>query len=363
MKPLFHLLFIALCALVSNRALAQAPKYSNEFLQIGVGARALGMSGSQVASVNDVTSGYWNPAGLSGVSTTPQLALMHAEYFAGIAKYDYGALAKRIDSNSIVALSVVRFGVDNIPNTTELIDANGNIDYNRISSFSAADYAFMGSYARTLKIPGLTVGGTAKVVRRVIGKFANSWGFGIDAGVQYKRKQWQFGVTARDITTTFNAWNITLDEKTIEAFKRTGNEIPTNSGEITLPRFLLGAARNIKLHKNFNLLAEVNADITTDGKRNVPIKTNGISIDPHAGLELNVYNLVYIRAGAGNITQQKDILQRSITTFQPNVGLGLKFRSICIDYAFTDIGNSSTAIYSNVFSLKFDINKTRKKQG
>jgi hypothetical protein len=46
-------------------AYGQAPKYSNEFLSIGVGARALGMSNSCVAGVNDVTSGYWNPQALA----------------------------------------------------------------------------------------------------------------------------------------------------------------------------------------------------------------------------------------------------------------------------------------------------------
>ena len=39
-------------------------KYSNEFLNIGVDASALGMSNAVVASTNDVNSGYWNPAGL-----------------------------------------------------------------------------------------------------------------------------------------------------------------------------------------------------------------------------------------------------------------------------------------------------------
>lgn len=100
-----------------------APKYSNEFLQIGVGARSLGMSLAQVASVNDVTAGYWNPAGLTGMKGRMQVAAMHSEYFAGIAKYDYAALSKRIDTASAIGLSVMRFGVDDIPNTTELIDA------------------------------------------------------------------------------------------------------------------------------------------------------------------------------------------------------------------------------------------------
>jgi hypothetical protein len=51
------------------------------------------MGGAQVASVTDGTAGYWNPAGLAGVKDYPSLNLMHAEYFAGIGKYDYGSLA------------------------------------------------------------------------------------------------------------------------------------------------------------------------------------------------------------------------------------------------------------------------------
>ncbi len=43
---------------------AQAPKYSNEFLAVGVGARSLGMANAQTGITNDVTSAYWNPAGL-----------------------------------------------------------------------------------------------------------------------------------------------------------------------------------------------------------------------------------------------------------------------------------------------------------
>ena len=72
---------------------AQFRKYSNEFLNIGAGARSLGMGSVSVASVNDATAGYWNPAGLVHVKNNPSLSLMHAEYFAGIGKYEFGALA------------------------------------------------------------------------------------------------------------------------------------------------------------------------------------------------------------------------------------------------------------------------------
>eukprot|EP01035_Chromulina_nebulosa_P056215 gene56215-77053_t len=70
---------------------AQFRKYSNEFLNIGAGARALGMGGANIASVSGTTAGYWNPARLTTVKDHPHAALMHAEYFAGIGKYEYGS--------------------------------------------------------------------------------------------------------------------------------------------------------------------------------------------------------------------------------------------------------------------------------
>ena len=56
-------LALAILALCSSSS-AQFRKYSNEFLNIGVGGRALGMGNTQVSIVQDATAGYWNPAGL-----------------------------------------------------------------------------------------------------------------------------------------------------------------------------------------------------------------------------------------------------------------------------------------------------------
>ena len=98
------------------------------------------MSKSVVATTNDVNSGYWNPAGLVNIKDF-QGSLMHSSYFAGIANYNYVAFAMPIDKRSALGFSIIRFGVDDILNTTELIDSQGNIDFNRISLFSAADYA------------------------------------------------------------------------------------------------------------------------------------------------------------------------------------------------------------------------------
>src|SRR3954471_378587 len=80
-------------------AFCQFRKYSNEFLNIGAGARGLAMGSSQVASVKDGTAGYWNPAGLTAIKDYANANLMHADYFAGIGKYDYLSIAIPVAGN------------------------------------------------------------------------------------------------------------------------------------------------------------------------------------------------------------------------------------------------------------------------
>jgi hypothetical protein len=349
--------------LLSVQLQSQTRKYSNEFLNIGVGARALGMGNANVASVEGVNSGYWNPAGLSSQKNDLEVGLMHAEYFAGIAKYDYVGLSKIIDSNSVAGLSFLRFGVDNIPNTLDLVDANGNIDYNRVTTFNAVDFAALLSYSR--KIPalkGIEAGGSFKVIRRRLGNFGGAWGFGMDAGIKYNYKGWMLAAMARDVTGTFNAWSFNLDQKQIATFIQTGNQVPSSSLEVTVPKLILGGARSFSLWKDkISLLGEVNLINTFDGARNTVIQTDIWSMEPAMGIEAGYKGFIFIRAGIGNI--QKELNDRAtiyITTYQPNFGVGVKYKIFTLDYALTDIGDRSVALYSNIFSLKIDINQKAK---
>ena len=354
MKNIFGVLIFTI-SIISYGQNLNTPKYSNEFLNIGVGARALGMSNAVITSTEDVMSGYWNPAGLTNIDQDLQIGLMHAEYFAGIAKYDFGSIAKNIDEKSAVSFSFLRFGVDNIPNTTELIDAQGNINYDRISYFTAADMAFIMSYGRKLN-DQFSIGGSAKIINRKAGDFANAWGFGIDFSAKYQYKSWKFAVMGKDITSTFNVWNYHLSDEMINTFIETDNELPQNGIELTMPRIILGGSRLTYFKNDISLLTELNFDLTTDGNRNVLISGNPISIDPHMGFELNIKDLVFIRSGIGNIQKYTDNTNKSIYTLQPNIGLGLKIKGVTIEYALTDIGDASVALYSNIFSLKFDLN-------
>lgn len=337
-----------------------APKYSNEFLSIGVGARAMGMGNAVVSSTDDIYATYWNPATLIESRHDIEAGYMHSEYFAGIAKYDYGAASYRIDNKQVVALSLIRFGVDNIPNTLELIDAEGNILYDRVKRFSVADYAFLLSYARDLGIEGLNVGANVKVIRRVTGEFANAWGFGLDAAATYKFKGWKFAALARDVTSTFNAWSFEQDELR-ETFEMTGNEVPENSLEITLPKFILGVSKSFTIKEKFNILAEANIDLTTDGKRNVLLKTDFVSFDPHLGIELNYHKLFFVRGGFINLQKElKDDNDKKTYTLQPTIGAGLRIKQLSIDYAYTNLGGVSQIPYSHVVSLSYGFDLTEK---
>lgn len=347
--------FIILLLIVNTINFAQTTrKYSNEFMNIGVDAAALGMANAVTASTNDVNSGYWNPAGLMELEDS-QGALMHANYFANIAQYDYASFAKPIDDRSAWGISLIRFGVDDILNTTQLIDSEGNIDYNRINKFSTADYGVTFSYARSLQVPGWQYGVNAKVIRRVIGKFANSWGFGFDAGIQFERNDWKVGLMVRDITTTYNIWNI--DE---EEFEKISNSIPgenqdlPESTEITLPKAQLGVSRKFEYRYDYSLLTAFNLNLQF-AQTNDIISTSALSIDPALGFEFGYTDMVFLRAGVGNFQQVKQLDDSERIGFQPNIGVGFKYKGIQIDYALTDIGDQSIALYSNIFSVKVDL--------
>ena len=341
--------------LFSFQLFAQTPKYSNEFLSIGVGGKPMGLSGAVVAGVDDATSAVWNPAGLTGIEGNLQIAAMHAELFAGISKFDYATLATKIDSSRTLGFSIIRFGTDDIPNTLDLIDASGVIDYSKIKSFSIADYAFLFSYAKISKIVGLRFGGNAKIIHRKAGDFGKAWGFGFDLGAQYHSNGWEFGLMAKDVTSTFNAWSYNTDLLE-ETYSKTGNEIPKNTTEITLPKLILGVGYRYDFSKKITGRIELDADMTFDGQRNVLISSNPVSVDPHFGLEIGYANFIFLRGGIQNIQSVKDFDGKSSTIVQPNMGLGLKLGKLTIDYALTNIGSQET-LYSNVFSLKLDIYK------
>jgi hypothetical protein len=366
MQSRLIIFYLSLILFVSNSMQAQIRIYSNEFLNIGAGARGMSMGGAQIASVNDATAGYWNPAGLTHIKEQPSLSLMHAEYFAGIGKYDFGSIAIPVkEKRRTIGLSVLRFAVDDIPNTLYLIEPDGSINYANISSFSSADWAFLLSLAQVIREKNnksLSFGMNAKVIHRNVGTFAKAWGFGLDAGVQYSGPNWSLGLMARDITTTFNTWSFSFTDREKEVLFLTNNEIPVRSTELTAPRLILGGSYDFRINKSFKLKAEMNLDFTFDGQRNTVLSSNLINGDPRIGLEGNLKNVFFIRAGIYNfqrtIADGDTTNQKKVWIYQPGAGAGLVLnKSFYVDYAFTNLANQSNPLYTHIISLRLDLVK------
>lgn len=342
MRLRFILLTIAAFAVTEVSAQTfETAKYGGDFLSVGAGARALGMGSAHAAVTNDVTSAYWNPAGLTSV-TSIDIAYMHSERFAGIVSYDYGAIAYPIKNrNSVVALSVFRQGVDNIANTLNAWDRERNLprenvqDY--IEEFSVSDLAFILSYAQTAT-ESLSWGVNAKIVNHRLGPFADAWGYSLDTGIQYTAGNYLFAVHVMDITTMMKFW--TVNQSAFGDFEETfDDEIPTGQNERVLPTVKLGAGRIFTV-RDFKITAATDVDIRFENRRAFFINLGRVSFEPHVGVEGTYKNRISLRAGITDVTTDPD----SNIYISPTLGTGLHFNKIFIDYGFSNFSGAASVL-------------------
>lgn len=342
--------FLMASLFCQNKVFAQ--KYSNAFLQIGVGAAGQGLAYACVASTDNTNAAYWNPAGIvRNLHNQWEISAMHSEWFGGIGKYDYlGVTLPGKNENQRIALSLIRFGVDDIPNTLSLYNNDGTINFDNLTSFSASDYAFLFSYSKKLGknigINPFSMGLNAKIIHRNIGKFANSWGFGLDAGIQYQKNNMKAGLMFRDITSTFNVWQFSFSEEEKNILGVTGNELPSERLEVTNPQIVVGASF-LKRFNKMGISPELDVYIQTDGRRNNLFSTDKFSLDPAIGCEINFISKVFLRFGANQFQFFTIGNNQKTWVARPSFGAGFKTRSIQIDYAFNDpgIGNGGTFTY------------------
>lgn len=308
---------------------ASTAKYAGEFIAIGVGGRALGLGGAYVAVTNDVTAGYWNPAGLSKI-VYPQLTLMHDERFGGLINYDYGAFALPAGPDASFAFSTIRLGVDNIANTRNAwTDLNNNgipesneINYSKITYFNAADWAFYFSYARKGSAY-FSYGVNLKILRRENGE-SSATGIGFDVGAQYLlAEKLTVGANFQDITTTLVAWN-------------------SGTNELISPTLKLGSAYAIDAFDG-RFTPAFDTDIRFEGRKSASNAHLGaMSFDFHTGLEFDFRNLVALRAGYSELGSF-------------NIGAGIHLPKFDIDYSFAKFDGADEIGNTHRISLTFTL--------
>lgn len=360
--PFLLLLTIIVQLAASGLAGGQSiAKYGGAFLERGIGARTLAMGGVGVALTRDVTAGYWNVAGLAGIQY-PQVAYMHDERFSGIVSFDYGGLAFPINSRSTFGISIFRSGVDDIPNTLSAWDPIRDQPLPRpenfITYFSATDYAFFVSYARSVSEP-VSFGVTGKIIRRTIGDFSSAWGYSFDVGAQYRTGRFLFGVNLQDASTMLLSWNTNRD-KLRQLEDTFGDEIPDGASELVLPVARLGSGVLLPLSGSTNLTVGLDTDIRFEGIRSYAVNVGDMSIHPRLGTELSFKEVVALRAGLTDLVYNKDLgLQLS-----PTVGAGLNIKQVALDYGFGNFAGAANDLgYSHRVSFVLTLEQPSLKRG
>lgn len=363
---LFSLLLLA--TLATNNVQAQsAAKYGADFLSGGVGARALGMGGAQVALTKDVNAGYWNAAGLSQLSS-PELAYMHAERFAGIVSFDYGSVALPITKQSSIGISFFRSGVNDIKNTLNAWDVERDQPKARaetfFETFSAADNAFFLSYSRALG-DKLAMGVTGKIIRRTIGDFADAWGYSFDVGMQYRTQRFVFGVNLQDASTMRQNWSINRAAFEIDDINPETNQpytfnevfeqdLPAGGSFLVLPVARLGSGIILPAGSGNTFTLGMDLDLAFDGQQANVFNAGDVSFHPRIGTEFNLKNVVSLRAGVNRVTNS----ERYGLDITPSVGAGLRIKQVALDYGFGDFGGLASDLgYSHRISVQLSLER------
>ena len=292
-------------------------KYAGEFMEIGVDARAQSMGGAFTAVSGDVVSTYYNPAGIYDLNNT-QISFMHTQQMIASVNYDFLAVGKRQGENRVIAVSLVRLGIDNIKDSRQAyrqVQQTGdwNIDWSKIKEFNASDYIFTLSVAQKW-LKDWNFGANLKLIRRNLADH-HANGLGFDLGAQKKIfENAQVGLAFRNITTTLISWD-------------------TGEKELVKPSLYLGATYFLNIPSLKSSIQPVGDIILRAENRNksATVNSGAFSADFAAGLEYTYHNVLFIRGGIDEISRL-------------NLGAGVQIPHIRIDYAFTsydyEIGNS-----------------------
>jgi hypothetical protein len=308
------LLTIFFCILFFPFSFSQTKisKYAGEFMAIGVGGRPLGLGGAYVALANDVTAGYYNPAGLAHLNY-PQIALMHDERYGNLVNYDYASVAIPFDTDFSFGISAMRLGIDGIPDTRNALrDANNDgvidpkdgyrIDPSKVTYFNNQDWAFYLTFAKR-HTDNFFWGANVKIIRKDLAEFSAT-GIGFDVGAWYSPvENFSLGANLQDITTTLIAWS-------------------TGTNELVSPTAKIGGAYVLHINDWGRFIPVLDFDVRFENRRFASnFNVGPVSFDMHAGMEFSFKELISIRGGYNDVKQF-------------TIGAGVKLPKLNVDYSF-----------------------------
>lgn len=154
-KSILIILLLLLPSFILGGGFSKVGTTSAQFLKIGVGARAMGLGGSFTSIANDVSTIYWNPAGIANMKGV-SIGFTHSQWFADIS-HDFAGVVVPVSDGDFIALQATTLNTGEQEVTTVANPDGTGIFYD------VRDLAIGLSYARQLSDRFL-VGISAKYV-------------------------------------------------------------------------------------------------------------------------------------------------------------------------------------------------------
>lgn len=316
-----YLIIILLPTLLSAETFAKAGTAGLQFLKLGIDARAIGMGEAYTAVTDDISSVYWNPAGLA-LKDQDQVLLSHTEWLAGI-RYEYAAYSHPFSFGTL-ALSGALLHMDYMDITTE--EAFGPTG----EEFTCSDMSVGLTYSSSFT-DKFSFGITAKYLREQLYDYDVN-GFSVDVGSLYNTG-WHnviIGMSLRNFGPNLryeldNDDDGQIDEDPFDLLDNDGDGLIDEDREeldFKIPmNFSLGVAGDLYREGNQHLIASLQLDNSVDRK-----ETYNLGVEYKWGI---------FKVRAGN--------QFEYDSYGYSFGLGwtipAEFAIIDVDYAYTDMGD------------------------
>ena len=255
----------------------KAGRTALQFLKIGMGARQVGLGEATIASVQDLNSIFWNPAGITGINNA-EAGFNHTQWIGDISVLS-GAIGYNWDGIGTIVLNYITLDYGNIAEAL-VTSPSGNIDTRTGESFSGSDLSFGVGLARQFT-DKLSIGVNVKYLREDLYIYSTDlWAF--DVGTFYHTGWYgvKLAMSAQNFSTQAR-WLYTKEEEQqqyeLPLVYRIGLSIDLLGGE----DLLFGGD-----YDQHRLTLNVDA-----------IHTNDYTERMHLGMEYTFYNIFSIRGG------------------------------------------------------------------
>lgn len=302
-------------------------------LLIPIGSVGTSLGGSNLSTTSGVEAIYWNPAGLSDISSTSEVMFSHMNYIADIEMQFLGVAAE-VGNLGVVGASVRSLNIGEIRQTTEFLPEG-------TGTFFKPTYIVAGlSFARKMT-DKIRFGTTVNIISQNVAD-VSSTGFAFDFGLQYigGATGFTFGIALKNLGPAMTYDGPGLDRNFTE------NQLATTR------RVIL---QSFDLPTNLEIGVGYLWDLDRQNKINITgaFQNSSFSTDEYRfGLEYNFNNNFFVR-GSYSVFADKETDE---SLFGPSFGAGLKYPfgsvNIAFDYAYRVITESAFNSTNQFFTLK-----------